>query len=168
MQACGATNTAELLEQHEQHAVAQQCRQGHLWMCLTSQDLHQHGGCSSGSGTRPHRNLWMYTNTRCICVCINLPLTFAFILLRQSIPLCRQRAASVRPRPGILDTADINVCKLQPAPRESPQKGHPEGPRAPRRLQPRQDVSSADNSLRTLDIQGARWAVTCIASLFTL
>jgi hypothetical protein len=39
-------------------------------------------------------------------------------------------------------------------------KGDPEGPKYPSKINPREDPKERDNSLRTLDIEGVRWAGT--------
>lgn len=71
---------------------------------------------------------------------------------------CRQHIG-VTLRDAGLSVHDINtyMARFRPRPRSPTDKGHPEGPRVKPHVKPRQDPAAMDNSLRTLDIQGARW-----------
>jgi hypothetical protein len=66
----------------------------------------------------------------------------------------------VQPRDAGLAVHDINsyMARFRPALRATADKGHPEGPKLEPRVKPRHSPALMDNSLRTVDIEGTRWA----------
>lgn len=68
-------------------------------------------------------------------------------------------------RDSALNVADINGCQPhpRPGPRAAAFKGHPDGPQREPAIKPRRPEAPVDNSLRTLDIEGARCGRALVA-----